>query len=203
MHEHILIEKGQPPDQAKNAIIVLHGRGGRAEDTITLADEFNDGTFYICAPQAAGNAWYPYSFLGAEEQNEPWLTSAVDRIKRLIEEISVFISVDRIFIMGFSQGACLSLEVAARFATGYGGIAAFSGGLIGEIIRPEKYNGDFKGTKIFIGCSDDDPHIPLSRVEESKDIIQKLGAKVTLKIYPGGGHTILQDEIETVKALMF
>lgn len=201
--DYILIEKGKSLAESENAIILLHGRGGSAGDIITLADEFVDDTFYICAPQATNNAWYPYSFLGPEDRNEPWLTSAVDRIKRLIEEISVMIPVNRIFLMGFSQGACLSLEISARFATNYGGIAAFSGGLIGETISPQKYNGDFKGTKIFIGCSDKDPHIPLSRVEESKAVLKKLGADITLEIYPGQAHTITQKEIDTVKDMMF
>jgi phospholipase/carboxylesterase len=181
----------------------LHGRGADAEDILPLANSFCDDTFYIAAPQATNNAWYPYTFLSPEERNEPWLTSAVTMIKRLIDSISVQIPSTCIYLMGFSQGACLALEVASQYAVKYAGIAAFSGGLIGEKIKPEKYKGNFDGTKVFIGNSDNDPHIPQIRSEVSRDVMEKLGADVTLRIYPGMAHTIIQQEIETVSRLMF
>jgi phospholipase/carboxylesterase len=203
MHKYQILEKGKPLIQAENAIILLHGRGANAEDIISLADEFCDETFYIAAPQANNNAWYPYSFLSPEARNEPWLSSAVQTIKRLLEEISVHIPAEKIYISGFSQGACLALEVCARYAIKYAGIIAFSGGLIGETIRTEKYRGNFEKTKVFIGNSDIDPHIPLIRCQESVNLLKLMGADVTLKIYPGMQHTIIPDEIETVKDLMF
>lgn len=203
MHEYLLIEKGKPLNEAANAIILLHGRGGKADDIIGLADEFCDDTFYIAAPQAKGNEWYPYTFLGPEDKNEPWLTSSVERIKRLIEEIMVCIPVERIFLTGFSQGACLSLEVAARYPSQYGGIAAFSGGLIGETIRPEKYAGDLKGAKVFISCSENDPHIPLARAKQSAELMIKMGADVLTTFYPGNSHMITRDEVERARELLF
>jgi phospholipase/carboxylesterase len=203
MHAYQTIEKGRAPEQAEKAIILLHGRGGNAHDIITLADKFCDETFYIVAPQATNNSWYPYSFLEPEERNEPYLTSAVETVKRLIDDISNFIAPEKIYIMGFSQGACLALEVSAQYAMKYAGIAAFSGGLIGYTIRSEKYNGNFMGTKVFIGTSDTDPHIPMIRTEQSRDIMKMAGADVTLKIYPGMPHTIIDDEIETVLRVMF
>jgi phospholipase/carboxylesterase len=203
MHSYQITEKGKPLLQAKKAIILLHGRGADAEDILPLADSFCDDTFYIAAPQATNNAWYPYTFLSPEERNEPWLTSAVTMIKRLIDSISVQIPSTCIYLMGFSQGACLALEVASQYAVKYAGIAAFSGGLIGEKIRLEKYKGNFDGTKVFIGNSDNDPHIPQLRSEESRDVMAKLGADVTLTIYPGMAHTITQQEIDTVSRLMF
>lgn len=203
MHSYQITEKGKPLLQAKKAIILLHGRGADAEDILPLADSFCDDTFYIAAPQATNNAWYPYTFLSPEERNEPWLTSAVTMIKRLIDSISVNIPSTCIYLMGFSQGACLALEVASQYAVKYAGIAAFSGGLIGDKIRPEKYKGNFDGTKVFIGNSDNDPHIPQLRSEESRDVMEKLGADVTIRIYPGMAHTIIQQEIETVSRLMF
>ncbi len=203
MHTYRLLEKGEPPDSAEKAIILLHGRGASAEDIITLADYFCDDSFYIVAPRAVNDAWYPFSFLTPEEHNEPWLTSALATVKRLIDEISEHIPSHKIYLMGFSQGACLALEFAARYAVRYAGVAAFSGGLIGDTIRTDKYQGNFEGTKIFIGNSDDDPHIPLIRTEESARLIESLGADVTLKIYPNMTHTIIQDEIETVLELMF
>ena len=203
MHEYQILEKGRPLIKAEKAIILLHGRGADAEDIISLADEFCDETFYIAAPQATNNAWYPYSFLSPEAGNEPWLSSAVQTVKRLIDEILVYIPSEKIYISGFSQGACLTLEVAARYAIKYAGIIAFSGGLIGETIRTEKYNGNFEGTKVFIGNSDKDPHIPLIRSQESANLLQLMEAEVTLKVYPNMQHTIIQDEIETVRKLMF
>ncbi len=203
MHKYQILEKGKPLIQAEKAIILLHGRGADAEDIISLADEFCDETFYIVAPQATNNAWYPYSFLSPEAANEPWLSSAVQTVKRLLEEISVYLPADKIYISGFSQGACLALEVSAQFAIKYAGIIAFSGGLIGDAIRAEKYRGNFEGTKVFIGNSDKDPHIPLIRSQESANLFQLMGAEVTLKVYPGMPHTIIKDEIETVKKLMF
>jgi phospholipase/carboxylesterase len=143
MHDYNILEKGQPLAKASRAIILLHGRGASADDIITLADEFCDETFYIAAPQATNNTWYPYTFLSPEEKNEPWLSSAVQTVKRLIDEISEQIPPEKIYIMGFSQGACLSLEVTSRYARKYAGVAAFSGGLIGDSIRPEKYAGNF------------------------------------------------------------
>jgi phospholipase/carboxylesterase len=203
MHKYQILEKGMPLIEAEKAIILLHGRGANAEDIISLADEFCDETFYIAAPQATNNAWYPYTFLSPEEVNEPWLSSAVQTVKRLLEEISVHIPAEKIYISGFSQGACLALEVAARYAIKYAGIIAFSGGLIGEKIRTEKYSGNFEKTKVFIGNSDIDPHIPLIRCQESANLLKLIGADVTLKIYPGMQHTITLDEIETVRKLMF
>ncbi len=203
MHSYQIKEKGKPLLQAKKAMILLHGRGADADDILPLADSFCDETFYIAAPQATNNQWYPYSFLSPEERNEPWLTSAVTMIERLIDAIVVQIPSKNIYIMGFSQGACLALEVAAQYALRYAGIAAFTGGLIGEKIRIEKYTGNFDGTKVFIGNSDNDPHVPALRSEESRDMMKKLGAEVTLKIYPGMSHTIIPDEIEAVKKLMF
>lgn len=203
MHKYEIIEAGKPLEKAEKAIILLHGRGASAHDIIELASHFIDDSFYIAAPQATNSTWYPYSFLAPESQNEPWLTSAVNIVKNLLENIKNNLSSSKIYLMGFSQGACLTLEAAARFAQPFGGIAAFTGGLIGENVSVANYSGDFKNTPVFIGVGDKDMHVPLKRVEESKLILEKLNANVTLNVYPGRPHTILQDEIETVKKLMF
>jgi phospholipase/carboxylesterase len=199
MHSYNIIHKGQPLHKASQGLILLHGRGGTANDILSLADRFCDDTFYIAAPQATNNSWYPYSFLKDEKLNEPWLSSAVDIVKKLIDEISTHIPKEHIYIMGFSQGACLALESSARFATKYAGVVAFTGGLIGSTVNEEKYRGNFEGTKIFIGTSDQDPHVPLLRSQQSKEVLEKLGADVTLKVYKGMSHTITEDEINWVK----
>lgn len=203
MHGYDLLTEGKSLSEAENALILLHGRGADPEDIILLAEDFCDESFYVVAPRATGNSWYPESFLVPEERNEPWLSSAVAVVKRLIDETSAYIPVERIYVMGFSQGACLALEVTARYAMKYAGVAAFSGGLIGGRIEPAKYNGDFMGTKIFIGNSDQDPYIPLKRTEESASLLRQMSAEVNLKIYPGMPHTIIRDEIDTVIGMMF
>lgn len=203
MHEYKILEKGEPLNQASKAIILLHGRGGSAHDIISLADEFCDESFYIAAPQATNHTWYPYSFLAPVNQNEPWLSSAISVVNKLIDETAKVVDIENVYLMGFSQGACLTLEVAARNAKPFAGVVAFTGGLIGEKLIDSNYQGDFGGSRIFIGNSNIDPHVPLSRSEESKTILERLGANVTLKVYPNMPHTIIADEINTVKSLMF
>lgn len=195
MHPQTIIEKGQPLKKASKALILLHGRGGTAHDILTLTKQFDLEGFYIAAPEATNNSWYPYSFLEDETLNEPWLTSAIDSIQELVDNIAKHISKDKIYLMGFSQGACLALEVTAGRADKYGGIIAFSGGLIGESLNKNKYSGNYKKTKIFLGVSEQDPHIPLARVKESEQILDGLGADVTLHAYKGASHTIQKEEI--------
>lgn len=185
--------------KASKALILLHGRGGTARSILSLADRICDNDFYIAAPQATHNTWYPYSFMEEEERNEPHLSLSIKEIKDLIDQTAKYIPKQRIFIAGFSQGACLALEVATRFAVQYGGIIAFTGGLIGKTVDENKYQGDFRGTKVFISDGDCDPHIPLIRAEQSKELMERLGANVTLKVYEGRLHTIIEDEIKFVK----
>jgi len=199
MHSYKIIEQGASINNAFKAIIALHGRSGTASDILKIAGLLCDESFYIVAPQATNNSWYPYSFMSEEETNEPWLSSAVETVRQLVDEISLYIPKNQIYIMGFSQGACLALEVSSRYAEKYGGIIAFTGGLIGHTINKNKYKGNFKGTKVFIGTSDRDPHVPLLRSEQSKELMEKMGASITLKVYTGMAHTINEDEISWVK----
>lgn len=198
-----IVDRGVPLSKASKGLILLHGRGGTAEDILELSYEFCDDCFYVAAPQAPKNTWYPHSFMVDEKLNEPFLSESIATIKQLIDDIAKFIPNDQIYMMGFSQGACLVLEVTSRYATKYGGIASFTGGLIGSNLNEQKYQGDFEGTKVFIGNSDHDPHVPLERSEQTKAIMERLGAKVTLKVYKGMGHTVNEDEISSVKKLMF
>jgi predicted esterase len=155
------------------------------------------------APQAAGNTWYPYSFLAPLEHNEPGLSSGLAVLAdRLAQLGDAGIPPERTLILGFSQGACLAVEFAARHARRYGGVIGLSGGLIGPDGTPRDYAGSLDGTPVFLGCSDIDPHIPLARVEHSADVLALLGADVTTRLYPGMGHTINQDEIAFVRDLV-
>jgi phospholipase/carboxylesterase len=203
MHPYQILEKGKPLGQASKALILLHGRGGSAQDIITLADAFRDDSFYIAAPQAANYTWYPYGFMAPESQNEPWLSSAVGVVKKLIDEVLAHLPSTDLYIMGFSQGACLTLESTARYAQPFGGIAAFTGGLIGEKLQPERYKGDFAGTPVFIGNSDKDPHVPQQRSAASASLCEQLGARVKYVVYPNKPHTILQQEVDAVQEWIF
>jgi len=204
MHTKNIITAGRPLSQADKALILVHGRGGRAGDILFLADELNVGDYALLAPQATDNSWYPYSFLMPPTQNEPWLSSALDVLKQLVAEIKAAgISPENIYFLGFSQGACLTLEFVTRNATRYGGVAAFTGGLIGDRIYPENYRGDFRGTPIFIGTSDPDPHVPVPRVHATTKILQDMNASVTEEVYPLMGHTISQQEIDRANDLIF
>ncbi len=204
MHTKKVITQGKSLSEAKKALILLHGRGASAEDILTLTPYLQVEDFALLAPQATNHTWYPYSFMAPQEANEPWLSSALDVIKNIFDDvINAGISAENIYLGGFSQGACLTLEFAARNAQRMGGIVAFSGGLIGQEIDKSKYQNDFNQTPVFIGCSDIDPHIPKGRVEESGRVLKDLNANVTVKIYPNMGHTINEDELEVVNNYIF
>ncbi|MEJ1237105.1 dienelactone hydrolase family protein [Chryseolinea sp. T2] len=204
MHQKKIVRAGQPLDKATKALVMLHGRGGTAEDILGLAREFNLKDFALIAPQATNYTWYPFSFMAPVKQNEPWITSAVQIVDETVEEIrKAGIKDENIYFMGFSQGACLTLEYTTRNARRWGGVAAFTGGLIGDRIYSENYRGDFNGTPVFIGTSDPDPHVPVSRVNESTGIIREMKGVVTEKVYPGMGHTINRDEIQIVNKILF
>ena len=188
---------------ARLAAILIHGRGASAEDILGLAREFALPDIAFLAPEAAGHTWYPYSFLSRTEQNEPGLSSALLVLDGLVQHLGQEgILPERVVLMGFSQGACLTLEFAARHARRYAAIGAFSGGLIGPPGTARDYPGSFDGTPVFIGCSDVDPHIPVERVRESAEVYRGLGAKVDERIYAGMGHTINQAEIDAVRNLL-
>ena len=192
-----------PLDQATGAIIALHGRGAGAEDIVGLAAEVAPPGVAILAPEAAGNTWYPFRFLEPMERNEPFLSSALRRVSELVAEVqSRGILAERVALLGFSQGACLALESAARSARRYAGVLAFSGGLIGPPGTAFDYDGSLDGTPVFIGSSDVDPHIPKERVEESADAMNRLGAEVDARLYPSMGHTVNRDELATGREIL-
>lgn len=195
--EEITIVDEKEPEDASAALILIHGRGASAESILTLASELEGSErMHIAAPQAHNYTWYPYSFLMPVEKNEPGLSSGLQAIFDIIEDLNERgIPKEKIVILGFSQGACLASEYAARHPARYGGLIAFSGGLIGDVVNPENYTGSLDGTPYFIGCSDNDSHVPLERIQQSAEVMEKLGAAVTKKIYPGMGHTVNSDEM--------
>jgi predicted esterase len=194
---------GEPVENAAGAVVLLHGRGGSAEDILLLGREmYLPGLAYL-APQAANNTWYPYSFLAPTEQNEPWLTSALAKVKETVQLANdAGIPADRIVVCGFSQGACLATEFVARNPERYGGLIAFTGGLIGPEDADLTHTGDLADTPVFFGSGDPDPHVPWSRVQQSAKILGAMGASVTTRRYEGRPHTITREELEFGKRLL-
>ena len=200
--ERVLIG-GAPLETAAGALIAIHGRGAGAEDIMALAREIAPPNVTILAPQAAGNTWYPYAFLEPRERNEPYLSSALRIVADLIAQVDEHgIPPERVALMGFSQGACLALEAAARNARRYAGVIGLSGGLIGPPGTSFDFAGSLDGTPVFLGCSDVDPHIPKERVEESAVALDRLGAAVDVRLYPGMGHTVNRDELEAARTIL-
>jgi predicted esterase len=198
-----VITAGKALKEAGAALILIHGRGDTAKNFITLANELYHPDLAYLAPQAAGNTWYPFSFLAPIADNEPGISSGIMAIGDLLAEITAAgIPDERIMLVGFSQGACLTLEFIARSARRYGSVLGFSGGLIGPDGTPRNYSGSLEQTPIFLGCSDVDFHIPKERVELTAQVLGQLDGQVTMRFYPGMGHTINQDELDFARQLI-
>ncbi len=199
-----VLTSGPSPDEARLTVVLLHGRGASAEDILGLARELRVDDVAFLAPQAAGATWYPKTFLAPLTENEPWLTSALSRVGGLVEHLRTQHGLPsvRIGLLGFSQGACLTLEYVARHPAPYAAVVALSGGLIGPPGTPRDYAGSLVGARAFLGCSDIDAHIPVERVRESAEVYRRMGAAVDERIYPRMGHTVNRDEIDAVRAML-
>jgi len=194
---------GRPLGEGSAAMILVHGRGGTPRDMLSLADELAHPAFTYLAPAAAGNTWYPNSFMADIASNEPGISSGLAVLDGLVKRVvPAGVPTERIVLGGFSQGACLMSEFAVRHARRYGGIIAFSGGLIGPRGTSWPYDGDFAGTPVFLGCSDVDAHVPMDRVEESAKVFTRMGATVELRFYPGMGHLINEDELAFARSIV-
>jgi phospholipase/carboxylesterase len=194
---------GEAPERARAAMIMLHGRGASARDILTLASELEAPGWAFIAPQAANGTWYPYPFMAPVARNEPWLSSALDVTAGVLAHLTeAGISAERTVLLGFSQGACLTLEFSARNARRYGGVVGLSGGLIGPDGMPRRDTGSLDGTPVFLGCSDHDPHIPAHRVRHAADLLRGLGGDVTMALYPDLDHSVNEDELAHVRGIM-
>jgi predicted esterase len=198
-----VLTSGPKPVDARLTIILVHGRGASADDILGLAQELQFEDLAYLAPEASGRTWYPYSFLAPIDQNEPGISSGLGVLSRIVTSLhDQGLPSQRIGLLGFSQGACLTLEFAARHVDRYAGVFALSGGLIGPPGTPRNYRGSFAGTPVFIGCSDVDPHIPLERVRESAEVFRRMNATVDERIYPRMGHTVVPDEIQAIEEVL-
>jgi phospholipase/carboxylesterase len=217
LHENEPARAGADPEDANAAVVLTHGRGATAPSILAMHSEFDRSDVAYAAPQATNNTWYPNSFLAPVERNEPGRTAGLAAIDRLVEGfVDAGIDRERIYLLGFSQGACLTTEYAATHPTRYGGVAALSGGLIGETLggyeggepsgarrtssdERSEPDGTLAGTEVFLGCSDVDPHIPEERVHDTRDVFESLGAAVEERIYPGMGHGVNEDEMDYLR----
>lgn len=198
-----ILTQGSPLESAQAAMVLVHGRGASAADILSLASEIDSKEIAYLAPQAAGSSWYPDRFLVPTALNEPWLSSALNLLERSISQaVQAGIPYEKIILLGFSQGACLALEYAARNAKRYGGVVGLSGGLIGADDAPRSDTGNLAGTPVFLGCSDIDFHIPEKRVHHAASVLSALGGNVDTRIYPGMGHTVIIDEIQAVQNMV-
>ena len=198
-----MLTAGAPVSQARVGVVLVHGRGASAADILSLAAEFQQPAAAYWAPQAANNTWYPYRFMEPLASNEPWLSSALAKVGAVLAQVAAAgLPPEKTVLLGFSQGACLATEYAARHAQRYGGVVGFSGGLIGPDGTPRDPAGSLAGTPVFLGCSDVDPHIPAQRVEHSAAVLEKLGGAVTARLYKNMAHTVNGDEVRWVQALL-
>lgn len=194
---------GLPLAKAQAAMVLVHGRGASAPGILSLTKEFEKSGFAFLAPQANQNTWYPHRFNAPTADNEPWLSSALQLVESTVRQIEQSgIAEEKIILLGFSQGACLVLEYAARYARRFGGVVGLSGGLIGADNEPRQDRGSLAGTPVFLGCSTNDFHIPEDRVRQTATILAQRGAQVETRFYPDLGHTINQDEITWIQRLM-
>jgi predicted esterase len=197
-----LVREGKPLGTAP-VLIMVHGRGAGPKNILDLAPRLNRPGFTLLAPAASGNTWYPYSFMAEIEKNEPGLSSALDTLSRVVDDaMAAGVPSERIVMLGFSQGACLTSEFVARNARRFGGVIVFTGGLIGPEGTSRDYAGSFAGTPIFLGCSDIDNHVPKTRVDETASVFTRMGAIVDERIYPGMGHLVNDDEIAAAQAIL-
>lgn len=202
-HEKNVQTKGKPLGQNGKALVMIHGRGATAESILSLSEELGAAHFSLFAPQATNHSWYPYSFMAPAAQNQPALDSALELVHATVKSIlDQGIKSQDVYLLGFSQGACLAAEYATRNAQHYGGLLIFTGGLIGQQLHTGNYQGNFDGTPVLITTGDPDPHVPVSRVEETVKNMEKMGALVTKKIYKGRPHTVLQEEIDLAKKIL-
>jgi phospholipase/carboxylesterase len=196
------MQAGVPLREAVAAMLLLHGRGASAQDIMLLGQELSVPGFTYLAPQAPGNTWYPNSYSAPIPSNEPSLSSALQALEVLLRTVGEVVPAERTVLLGFSQGACLTLEFAARHARRYGGVVGLSGALIGPPDTPRDYPGSLEGTPVFLGCSDVDPHVAAEDVLASAEVLRRLGGDVTVRLYPGLGHEVNEDELEHVRGLM-
>jgi phospholipase/carboxylesterase len=198
-----IIQAGTPLEQATGALILLHGRGGNAEDILALGRALTNDRLALLAPQASGHTWYPLSFLAPRQQNEPYLSSSLKQVEAaLARATSTGLKPSQVALCGFSQGACLATEFVARHPERYAALVAFTGGLIGPLEEPISLTGDLAGTPVLLSSGDPDPHVPWKRVQQSGELLAGIGAKVVLKRYPGRPHTVLPEEVEQAKAVL-
>jgi predicted esterase len=201
--EQRVVTAGAPLGQGRGVVVAVHGRGAGPANILDLVPRLGRDDITYVAPAAAGRTWYPHSFMAEIARNEPALSSALQVVRRVVDDVhAAGVPTDKIVLLGFSQGACLACEFAVRNAARYGGVVAFTGGLIGPPGTTWTYPGSFNGTPVFLGSSDVDTHVPQPRVDETAEVFRRMGAEVTKRIYPGMGHIVNDDEIRCAQEIL-
>lgn len=198
-----VVTAGVPLGESRVAMILVHGRNAAPRNILDVAQALDRPGFTLLAPAAAGNTWYPHGFMADTASNEPGLSSGLRVLEGLVQDVmDAGVPRENLVLLGFSQGACLTAEFAVRHAGPFGGVIVYSGGLIGPPGTEWRRPGSFDGTPVFLGCSDVDGHVPKTRVEESAAVFERMGADVTMRIYPGMGHIVNEDELAFTRTLM-
>jgi len=199
-----IVHAGADLASASAAMILVHGRNGSPEGILSVFTRLERPQIAAIAPAANGGTWYPQNFMAPREQNEPGITSALFVLESLVTDLRErgFPS-HKIILAGFSQGGCLSAEFALRHPRTYGGVMALSGGLIGAPGTTwHDVHGSLAGVRVFLGCSDVDPYLPVERVLESEVVFRRMGATVERRLYEGMAHIVNDDEIEVVRGVI-
>ncbi|SHN17082.1 phospholipase/carboxylesterase [Cyclobacterium lianum] len=195
-----LVSAGRSLRDARKIAILIHGRGANAAGMLGVADALAMEDFALLAPQAPGNTWYPFGFMVPESENEPYLSRSLKLIENSVQQVlDHHRSLQELYFVGFSQGACLALEYVARHPSAYGGVIAFTGGLIGQTLAEDRYQGDLRNTPVFIGAGRNDFHVPFSRIEATDRILGQMGARVKVAGFDDRLHSIREDEIDMAR----
>jgi predicted esterase len=198
-----VLSAGPSPGEAAATLILLHGRGASAQSMLELHRALGLQNLAALAPQAASFTWYPQSFLAPLDANQPYLDSALGKVDAVVSEVlSRGVASERVALLGFSQGACLTCEYVARHPRRYGAVMALTGGLIGPPGMAFSYSGSLDGTPVFLGTSDPDAHVPVERVLETQEVLSSMNARVELRRYADMPHTINQEELDACRALL-
>lgn len=198
-----LLSVGPAPEEAPLTILYVHGRGATAHSILSLHEELGYQNISGLAPQAPGNTWYPHSFLSPIDQNEPYLSSSLSLLKSVVSDLNdKGVVSERLALVGFSQGACLTLEFIARNPEPYAFLGGLTGGLIGPPGTKRDYKGTLPGTPVLLSSGDPDPHVPFARVLETKEVLTKMGARVTVRRYPGRPHIVSEEDVADLKSLV-
>lgn len=184
------------------AIFLMHGMGSNEEDLVPLVQDLADSA-YIFSMRGPIEQPPGYAFFTIEGFGKPHRTvfdQAIESVIRFIEEMCEKHPIDssKIFLMGFSQGAILSMSIGLKLGHKIKGIAALSG-YIPDFMKHEYSGQNLKGLKLFCSHGEIDPVLPFEWAEEAKNLYEQLGAQVEFSSYPVG-HQVSQQNFHDFRS---